>query len=405
MGMYNYKAKNLEGNIIKGSMEALNREDVVQSLRGREYYPISIDLFVDRSFLNVELFNKVTTKDLSIFCRQFAFVLGSGTPIIRCLEICIEQSSSKKMKEVLVRTREQIQRGRSLSDCFKYEKDIPEIMTNLIEAGEVSGKLDKIVADLAEYYDSIYKQEQKIKSALSYPKFVSFFAIMIVVFLIIFVVPNFVENLIDIGGEIPTLTKVIIGISNFLTRNWLFVLLVTGVVYIVKKFILDKDEQHREKRDIGKLKMPVLGSIHKQIVSARFAKTLSILVSSGLGIIQTLEISAKVVGNIYIKNKINIAKEDIKKGNAIGKTLEDMQLFPLMLTQMITLGEETGTLEEVLERTSKFYDGEVENATSKLVSSIEPVMIVSLSAIVLVIVLSMILPLTSMMEGINNIKR
>ncbi|MNN34832.1 Type II secretion system protein F [compost metagenome] len=195
------------------------------------------------------------------------------------------------------------------------------------------------------------------------------------------------------------------GLSKFLTRSWILVLLVAGAIYIIKKFMLDRDETYIEKRDFNRLKIPVFGEINKQIVSARFAKTLSILISSGLGVIQSLEISAKVVGNLHIKNKLNLAKEDIKKGNAIGKTLEDMQLFPLMLTQMINLGEETGTLEEVLERTSKFYDGEVENATSKLVSSIEPMMIVILSAIVLIIVLSMILPLTSMMEGINNIQR
>lgn len=405
MAIFNYEARNLEGNKIKGSMEAISREDVVQSLRGREYYPISIELFVDKSALNIELFNKITTKDLSIFCRQFSFVLGSGTPIIRCLEICIEQSSNKKLKEVLIRSKEQIQRGRSLSDCLKYEKDIPEMMVNLIEAGEASGKLDKIIEDLAEYYDTQYKQEQKVKSALSYPKFVGGFAILIVSFLLIFVVPSFVENLADIGGEVPTLTKIVMGFSKFLTKYWLFVILVFSVVYIIKKFMLDRDENYIEKRDFNKLKMPVFGSINKQITSARFAKTLSILISSGLGVIQALEISAKVVGNLYIKNKINLAKEDIKKGNAIGKTLEDMHLFPLMLTQMINLGEETGTLEEVLERTSKFYDGEVENATSKLVSSIEPIMIVVLSAIVLIIVLAMILPLTSMMEGINQIQR
>lgn len=405
MAIYNYEARNLQGNKIKGSMEAISRDDVIQSLRGREYYPISVEEFVDRSALNIELFNKITTKDLSIFCRQFAFVLGSGTPIIRCLEICIEQSSNKKMREVLIRSKEQIQRGRSLSDCLKYEKDIPEMMINLIEAGEASGKLDKIIEDLAEYYDSLYKQEQKVKSALSYPKFVGAFAILIVAFLLIFVVPSFVENLVDIGGDIPTLTKIVMGLSKFLTRSWILVLLVAGAIYIIKKFMLDRDEAYIEKRDFNRLKIPVFGEINKQIVSARFAKTLSILISSGLGVIQSLEISAKVVGNLHIKNKLNLAKEDIKKGNAIGKTLEDMQLFPLMLTQMINLGEETGTLEEVLERTSKFYDGEVENATSKLVSSIEPMMIVILSAIVLIIVLSMILPLTSMMEGINNIQR
>ena len=364
MAIYNYEARNLQGNKIKGSMEAISRDDVIQSLRGREYYPISVEEFVDRSALNIELFNKITTKDLSIFCRQFAFVLGSGTPIIRCLEICIEQSSNKKMREVLIRSKEQIQ-----------------------------------------YYDSLYKQEQKVKSALSYPKFVGAFAILIVAFLLIFVVPSFVENLVDIGGDIPTLTKIVMGLSKFLTRSWILVLLVAGAIYIIKKFMLDRDEAYIEKRDFNRLKIPVFGEINKQIVSARFAKTLSILISSGLGVIQSLEISAKVVGNLHIKNKLNLAKEDIKKGNAIGKTLEDMQLFPLMLTQMINLGEETGTLEEVLERTSKFYDGEVENATSKLVSSIEPMMIVILSVIVLIIVLSMILPLTSMMEGINNIQR
>lgn len=405
MALYNYKAKNLQGNIIKGSTEAINKEDVVQSLRESGYYPISIEPFTNRKELNLQFLNKITTKDLAIFCRQFAFVLGSGTPIIRCLEICIEQANNKRMKEILIRAMEQIQRGNSLSDCLKYERSIPDMMVNLIEAGEASGRLDRIVEDLAEYYDSLYKQEQKIKSALSYPKFIGTFAILIVAFLLVFVVPSFVENLVDIGGEIPLLTKIIMNISAFLTEYWIVVVLASCILYLIKKLIIDENEDYKEKRDRNKLKIPIFGNIHKEIISARFAKTLSILISSGLGVIQSLEISAKVVGNLYIKNMINSAEDEIRDGNTIGKTLENMHLFPLMLTQMINLGEETGTLEEVLERTSKFYDGEVENATSKLVSSIEPIMIIVLSVIVLIIVLAMILPLTSMMEGINNIQR
>lgn len=405
MAIYSYKARNLKGKQIKGTMEALNRDNVIRSLRNKEYYPISVEIFNEGGILESSLLNKISLKDLSIFCRQFAFVLGAGISIIRCLEICIEQSNNKTLKSILIRTKDHVQSGKSLSECFREEKHIPELMISLVEAGEASGRLNEIVEDLAEYYEVLYNQEQKIKKALVYPKFIGGFSLLIIIFLLTFIVPSFMRNLMDVNGKMPLLTQIILGISDFLLGYWYIILLIFLISYILKSLILNKNKNYIMKRDTMKLNIPVFGGISKQIIAARFARTLSILISSGLGIIEGLDICGRVVGNVFIKEKIEQTKAYIRRGNAVGKTLEDTESFPLMLTQMISLGEETGTLEEVLSRTSKFYDGEVEIATSKMVSSIEPIMIVVLSVIVLIIVLAMILPLTSMMDGVSKIQR
>lgn len=402
MAIYTYEAKNLEGNVINGEIEADSKEAVIVALRGRHYFPNEIKEKIETNVSDLASFDKVTIKDLSLFCRQFAFILESGISMVKAVELCREQSPSKKMKEILARVSEKIQKGRSISEALRVEEEIPELMINMFEAGEASGKLEKIVADLATYYNKAYKQEQKIKSALIYPKIVIGFAIVVVLGLMYFVVPQFIETIIQGGGNIPLPTQILMAMSSFLTDNIILIALVIISLIVVKKAILDKDRKFLYEMSKWQVNKSPFKEINRQIIAGRFASTFSILVSSGLGIIKALEIAGSVCGNDYIEDELEVAKEDVKKGNPIGKTVEDMNILPKMLTQMITVGEESGQLEEILEKTSAYYEDEVEMATQKLVSMVEPMIIIVLAVVVLGIVLSLLLPIFEMTSAVQG---
>lgn len=402
MAIYKYEARNVEGVSISGTLEAQAKSEVVNSLRQRGYFPTKIFIEDKSKDINIELFNKVTLKDLSLFCRQFAFVVQSGTPMLRAVELSMQQTENKKLKEILGRVYDQVQKGRSLSDAFKFEEEIPDLMVNMIAAGEASGRLEYIMNELSEYYRKQYKQKQKVNQATMYPKIIVVFTVVVVGFLLIKVVPDFVQNLSGMGGELPIFTKILMAVGEFAKKTWIFFLIAGLLAYGYKVFFLNKDESYKIKSGKRSLEGRVFGRINRQLVAGRFANTFAILTSSGLGVIQALEISGQVLENAYIEKKLNEAKEDVKKGHAIGKTIEDLNIFPSMLTQMITVGEETGALEDILVKTSEFYDGEVEAAIEKMTTMIEPILIMVLAVVVLFIVMALLLPMFNMMDAVKG---
>ena len=402
MAIYKYEARNVEGVAISGTLEAQAKSEVVNSLRQRGYFPTKIFIEDKSKDINIELFNKVTLKDLSLFCRQFAFVVQSGTPMLRAVELSMQQTENKKLKEILGRVYDQVQKGRSLSDAFKFEEEIPDLMVNMIAAGEASGRLEYIMNQLSEYYKKQYKQKQKVSQATMYPKIIVVFTVVVVGFLLVKVVPDFVQNLSGMGGDLPIFTKVLMTVGEIAKKTWIFFLIGGLLAYGYKVFFLNKDEAYRIKSGKRSLEGRVFGRINSQLVAGRFANTFAILTSSGLGVIQALEISGQVLENAYIEKKLNEAKEDVKKGHPIGKTIEDLNVFPSMLTQMITVGEETGALEDILVKTSEFYDGEVEVAIEKMTTMIEPILIMVLAVVVLFIVMALLLPMFNMMDAVQG---
>lgn len=402
MAIYKYEARNVEGVSISGTLEVQAKSEVINSLRQRGYFPTKIFIEDKSKDINIELFNKVTLKDLSLFCRQFAFVVQSGTPMLRAVELSMQQTENKKLKEILGRVYDKVQKGRSLSDAFKFEEEIPGLMVNMIAAGEASGRLEYIMNELSEYYKKQYKQKQKVSQATMYPKIIIVFTVVVVGFLLVKVVPDFIQNLASMGGDLPIFTKVLMAVGEFAKKTWIFFLIGGLLAYGYKVFFLNKDEGYKIKSGKRSLEGRVFGRINRQLVAGRFANTFAILTSSGLGVIQALEISGQVLENAYIEKKLNEAKEDVKKGHAIGKTIEDLNIFPTMLTQMITVGEETGALEDILVKTSEFYDGEVEAAIEKMTTMIEPILIMILAVVVLFIVMALLLPMFNMMDAVQG---
>ncbi len=400
MAIYKYKAKNMQGDVIEGSLEVASKELLMENIRSKGYFPTKIEIEKGND-IEINLFKKkINLKELSILSRQLGFLMRSGVSITKSLEIAHDQSQNKRMKEILEKCLEEVNKGRSLSECLSDEKDFPKLMINLIKAGEISGRLDTVMLELSEYYKKLYKQKQKISQATIYPKILVGFSILVVTFLLAFVVPEFVNNLISGGGEIPVVTKALVVIGDLIKNNIIYITgFVVGIV-LAKKFVLDKNENFRI--FMGKLVITAkgFGPLNKQIIAGRFASTFSILMSSGVSVIETIDILGQVLENDYVQKKLEEGREEIQKGQPIGTTIQGLNVFPLMLTQMITVGEETGVLDEIMIKTAEFYENEVEVAIEKLISMIEPILIISLAFVVLFIVLAIMLPLMSMIDTV-----
>lgn len=402
MAVYQYEARSYDGRVMKGKMEANDEAAVMSNLRQQNFYPVRIS--EAKGGLNTDIgdIKKVSIKDISIFCRQFSTVITSGISILKGIEIVKEQTENKKLVTVLNDVFEDVQKGKSLSAAMKRHDAFPPMLINMIEVGEASGSLDTIMNRMAAYYDKEYKLNMKIKQALTYPIVVCIVAILVVTFLVAKVIPTFAGMLTSAGSTtLPLPTRMVLGVSWFVRNRWyILVMIIAGIISGIK--YIGTTEDGRKKLDSFKLNMVVFGKINRKIVTSKFARTFGILMSSGVPLLQSITICSNVVGNVIMKDVLEKASEDIKKGSSIGDTLEKSQQFPPMLTQMIKIGEETGTLDEVLTKTSDFYDNEVETATSQLTSMIEPIIIIVLGVVVAFIILSVILPMFNMYDVLNK---
>lgn len=398
--VYSYEAKTYEGKVVKGKMEANDETAVRTSLRSQNYFPVKINKYAKGLNSNLGDFKKVTIKDISIFCRQFSVIITSGISILKGLEIVKQQTENKRLVSILNDVFEDVQRGKTLSSAMGAYKEFPEMLINMIEVGEAGGTLDRIMERMAVYYDKEYKLQQKIKQALTYPAVICVVAVGVVTFLVAKVIPTFV-GMLQGAGKLPLPTRIVIGISDFVRFKWYILVLIIAALVIGIRTML-RTEDGKLKFDKLKLDMPMFGKVYKKIVTSRFARTFGILLGSGVPLLQSMTICSNVVGNEIVKRVLEDSREDIKKGISIGDTLSKTPLFPVMLTHMIKIGEETGSLDDVLNKTSEFYDNEVDTATAQLTTMIEPVIIVVLGVVVAFIIISILLPMFQMYETIGG---
>ena len=399
MPVYNYEAKATNGQIIKGQLDANDEAAVVAHLRGRDFYPINIKRQGINTDISSASLKKVKIKDVSLFARQFAALITSGITIMRGLEIVARQTENPKLKAILEDVAQDVQKGKSLSSSMGKHNEFPDMFISMVEVGEASGTLDTIMERTAIYYEKQYKLQQKIKQATTYPKILVIVAILAVAFLVIKVVPTFSGLISSAGGTMPLPTKILMGMSSFMGEFWyLIVGMVILLIFLYKSYY--KTQDGRRNIDRIKITMPMFGKINKKIITSNFASTFGILLSSGVQLMESITICSQVVGNVIVKEALEDTREQIKKGYSLGDTLESKDIFPPMLTQMVKIGEESGTLDQVLAKTSDFYDSEVDTATAQLTSLIEPVIIVVLGGVIAFIILSIMLP---MFEVYNTI--
>lgn len=397
MPIFVYEGKSLNGSISKGLIDAGDKEEVKEILRNKGIFPTSIRENSKGATLEFSIKKGIPFKDLAIFCRQFYFTLSAGIPMMRSIAMIKDQIENKKLRNILENVYEEIQKGSALSEVFRKHKDIPFMLTAMVEVGEATGGLDQIMEEMADYYDKQHRQKKKIDAALTYPKFLLIFAFCIVLGLVSFVVPTFVETILSAGQELPIPTKIIINISAFITQN--FLLLIFGVIllFIFKKVFIDTNYAIQYQIDKFLVTDKRLGKITQQIFTARFARTFGMLVKGGMNIIEALGIAANAVDNRFIKKSIDECITLISTGAGIGDSLEKRKIFPLMLTQMMKVGEDTGSLDDILKKTAEYYEIEAEFALQKLTALIEPFMIVFLAIIVGFVIISIAMPMFQVM--------
>ena len=401
MPTYKYKAITNQGKALEGTHNARSEEEVVRMLRKNKYFPVHIQETENKKDIrDIQIFSKVNTKDIAVFCRQLYTMLNAGVTLINCLEILHQQTGNKKLKQVIGQVYETVQKGFSFSEALKKQKSIfPDLLINMVEAGEASGNLDTIMDRMATHYEKEFKINNKIKNAMVYPIILSIVSMVVVIFLLTFVMPTFIEMFEDSGAPLPTPTRILLSMSNFLQQYW-YLLIGIFIILVSVMYQIVKTHQCRLFLDKLQLKLPILRGTTEKIVTSRFTRTLATLSASGVPLLQSLEIVSNIVGNKVVGNGINRAKEEVRKGTSLYKAIKDIHVFPPMVISMIQIGEESGSLEQILDKTASFYDDELEAVLQKLTTMIEPLMIVAMAIVIGFIVISMMLPMFDMFNTI-----
>jgi type IV pilus assembly protein PilC len=404
MPIFTYKVKNQDGKIFTGESRIKNEAELVAILEGKGLSPIEIkekNAYSDIREISF-LKKKVKTKDLAVFCRQFAIVLEAGVPMATAMDVMRAQATNPTFKRALNDLYDDIQKGIQLSNSMKKHGDVfPEILMNMVEAGEISGQLDRVFTRMADHFEKEFKLNQKIKGALTYPIIVCCVAVGVIVIMMAKVVPSFAEILKGFGAEMPSFTKVLISISSVFKAFWWLILGgIIGLVVSGKTFSKSKDGKHF----FGTLaiKLPILKAVTRNIITARLTRTLGTLMSSGVLLIQAMEVVQKILGNIVIAEKIEEVISEVKKGKGLTQPLTAMNYFPPMLISMVKIGEESGNLDYSLEKSADFYDQEVETSLQQLTALIEPLVIIVMALIVAFIILSILYPMMSIYQNMSE---
>lgn len=393
MPKYQYTAKNMAGRIIEGVYEAPNKEAVINMIRQKSYYHLEVKELVERKDLNESLLGKVKVKDLSIYCKQFASILRAGVPLVQCLGMLGQQTEHKILKNITMGVREEVQKGSSLSQAMNiYSKKLPSILINMVAAGEASGTLDESFETMAEHFEKDYKTRHKVKSAMRYPILVLIVAVIAVALMLVKVVPVFEKLFASSGSELPLPTKILLSMSKFLQKNGFVLLVIIIILAVIVKLILAGENQ-RLAFDHYKYKMPIFGDFMTKNTAANFARTMSTLMSTGVSITEALDITGKVLQNTYAQKCMKDINDQVKEGKGLFEPIQALDLFPPMLVNMIMLGEESGTIDEMLKKSAIFYEEEVDRAAQGLTSMIEPMIIIVLGGMIAFIVLAIVLPM------------
>lgn len=398
---FKYRAVTQTGEIIEGIHDAQNEREVVSMLKGSNYMPISIEQTINSGASTTISFGKVKKKDLAVFCRQFYTMLNSGVSIVKCLDILEKQTENKQMKKAIADVFDNVQKGMTLSEAMKNNPKIyPPILVNMVEAGEASGSLDTIMERMAVHYEKEFKIENKVKGAMVYPIVLAVVATAVVVFLMVAVMPTFVGMFENSGVELPGPTKALLAISHSIRNKWYLYIIGIGAFIAIIKFY-GGTEIGGMFFDTMKLRVPIFKNVNIKLATSRFTRTLSTLLSSGIPLIQGIDIVARVVGNRFISNKLDNAKEEVRKGIPLSRTIKDAGVFPPMVDSMIKIGEESGDLDGILNKSADFYDEEVEVALQKMTEMMQPLMVVIMALIVGFIVIAIALPMFDMVNTIQ----
>ena len=403
---YAYKVRERSGRLVEGSLEADNEQLLVAKLRSMGYTPIDITaqksetLSKDVKIPGLSR-SKTKLKDVAVFSRQFATMINSGLSLLRALYILGDQTENKMLGVVIGQVRTDVETGSSLSVALgKHPKTFNRLYVSMVKAGEVGGSLDEVLLRLAETIEKQVELRRKVRSAMTYPVVVAVLVLGIVTAMLLFVIPMFKDLYTQLGGELPAPTQLLINIST-LVRNFWYLMFGAEIGAIVGFRRWINTESGREKWDAIKLRAPVFGPLVRKTALARFSRTLAALVRSGVPILESLDIVADTSGNSVVAKAVRDAQTAVKQGEPLAQRLEQHPVFPPMVTQMMAVGEETGAVDEMLDKIADFYDQEIEATVAALTSLIEPLLIVVMGAAVGGMVISLYLPMFNIIKLIK----
>lgn len=398
MALFNYQAKSHDGRVIKGEIDAATDMEVRVRLRAQKLTPIRVEKkgAATGGGFSFGSSEKVSNKDLAIFTRQFSVLISAGVPIPQSLRALSQGARSPALARVVQHVVEELERGRPLADSFASRPAVfDRLYVNLLRAGEQSGSLDVILNRLADYLETSVRLRNKVVSAMWYPAAIVVVAVVVVAGILIFVVPKLSSMYASSGQELPGLTQFVISASNMTAQYWYVVLgVLVGIPMLVKTYY--ETEDGRKFFDAVFIETPVLGILVQRSSVARFSRTLSTLLSSGVRIIEALEISATTTGNWVLEKALLDTRESVSRGKTLAEPIGKIPYIPAMVSQMINIGEQTGNIDKMLSKIADFYEDEVENAAGAMTSLMEPILMVVLGSIVAVIVIAMYLPIFNM---------
>ena len=419
MATFNYVARDSLGKTVTGSSDAENEQMLVRRLRERGFWVQKVSLAKGQAETSTtagagdtprgasglaSIFMRVKGRDLSIFCRQFATMVNAGVSLIRSLTVLEEQSPSPALREIIRDVQGSIEGGETLWRAMsRWPKVFSSLFVGLIKAGETGGVLDETLNRLAQFLEEDQRLRRKVKAAMTYPTLVMVFAMAVVIGLVTFILPKFMEvfNELGIAKSLPGPTMFLMSFSNLLTTKWwLFIILTIAFFVVVQQY--RGTAAGKRHADWLKLKLPVFGTLNHKIALARFARTLGTLLVSGVPILQAMETVSGTLDNEIVADAVMAARAAIREGEPIGDPLARSGLFPPMVVQMISIGEETGSLDQMLAKVADFYESEVDATLQSLTAALEPVMIVMLGFVVGFIVIAMFMPLIQAISGLTN---
>ncbi|HEU4725152.1 MAG TPA: type II secretion system F family protein [Candidatus Eisenbacteria bacterium] len=396
MPVYVWKGRTVSGEIQTGELESNTQDEALTALRKKRIIITSVR--EKPKGFKMELPGMgpgVTTRDLAIFTRQFATMINAGLPLVQCLDILSKQTEKEAFRQVIAGVMREVEAGNTLAESLGKKENarvFDELFVNMVEAGEAGGILDDILLRLATFIEKAEALKRKVQGAMVYPGVVMTVALLATAFMLIFIIPTFARMFTGFGAELPLPTKIVMGLSSFLRSYWWAMLLgIVGIGVGIQRYY--RTERGHLEIDRLLLKVPVLGDVLRKGAVARFTRTLGTLISSGVPILTGLEITARTSGNRVIQAAIMAARASIREGETISAPLKESNVFPPMVVQMISVGEETGALDDMLTRIADFYDSEVDTAVDSLTSLIEPIMIVFMGGIVGGMVVAMYLPM------------
>ncbi|MGI9553806.1 MAG: type II secretion system F family protein [Thermodesulfobacteriota bacterium] len=390
-------------DIQKGEMEAPNKSAVLARLRQMQIQPIPTKIKKKGRLLDLDFsFGGVPTKDIVVYTRQLSTMIDAGLPLVRSLDVLAEQQKNKTFHNSINQVKESVESGTSFADALaRHPKIFSNLYVSLVRAGEAGGVLDVVLKRLADYLEKMESIKRKIKGAMVYPAIVIGVAVVVLGIVIVFVVPVFAEMFKDMGTTLPTLTQVIVDVSSFTRNNIIYILIALAALWMAVIISYKRSAKVRRLYDAFLLKMFLIGNLIQKTAIARFCRTLATLTSGGIPILDGLQITAKASGNKIIEESILRARHEISQGQTLAEPLrKEPKIFPPMVTQMISIGEQTGALDDMLNKIADFYEDEVDVAVSALMSALEPLMIVFLGGTVGVIVVAMYLPMFKLVSAL-----